>query len=64
MAQDKTRTCLGYIKVTTNSGNSWVTAYNKNNITKEEIAYYFMGSTFNIGINENKEVVTKVGFLD
>lgn len=64
MVQDKTRTYLEYIKVTTNSGDSWVTAYNKNNITREEIAYYFMGSTFNIGTNENKEIVTKVEFLD
>lgn len=64
MTQDKTRIYLGHIKVTTNSGDSWVTAYNKNNITREEAADCFMGSTFNVRTNENKEVVAKVEFLD
>lgn len=64
MTQEKTRAYLGYIKVTTNTNNSWVTAYNKDNVTREEVADYFMGSVFNIGTNENKEVVTKVEFLD
>ncbi len=64
MTQEQTRTYLGYIKVTTNTNNSWVTAYNKDNLTREEVTRYFIGSTFNIGIKENKEVVTKVEFLD
>lgn len=64
MAQEKTRKYLGYIKVTTNANNSWVTAYNKNNVTRKEVVDYFMGSVFNLGTNENKEVVTKVEFLD
>lgn len=64
MTQEQTRTYLGYIKVTTNTNNSWVTSYNKDNLTREEVVRYFIGSTFNIGINENKETVTKVEFLD
>lgn len=58
---------LGYVRVTTNTGNSWVTPYNKNNVTREEVASYFMGATFNIGVDENEEnneTVTKIEFLD
>lgn len=62
--QIQTRAYLGYVRLTTNTGNNWVTAYNKNNLTRENVATYFMGSSFNIGISENKEVVTKVEFLD
>lgn len=55
---------LGYVKLTTSTGNSWTTAYNRENVTREEIASYYMGATFNIGVDENKETVTKVEFLD
>ena len=67
MAQTQTRAYLGYVKVTTKSGNSWVTPYNADNVTREEVANYFMGSTFNVGVDENDEnqdEVTKVEFLD
>lgn len=64
MTQAQTRTYLGYVKLTTNTGNSWVTPYNKDNVTREEVASYFMGATFNIGQEENKETVTRVEFLD
>jgi hypothetical protein len=55
---------LGYVKLTTNTGNSWVTPFNKDNVTREEVASYFMNATFNIGVEENKETVTRVEFLD
>ena len=64
MTQTQTRTYLGYVRVTTKSGNSWVTPYNADNVTREEVANYFMGATFNIGQEENKETVTKVEFLN
>ncbi len=64
MAQTQTRAYLGYVRVTTKSGNSWTTAYNADNVTREEVASYFMGATFNIGQDENKETVTKVEFLE
>ena len=60
----QTRAYLGYVRLTTNTGNSWVTPYNADNVTREEVASYFMGATFNIGQDENKETVTKVEFLD
>ena len=66
-AQTQTRTYLGYVKVTTKSGNSWTTAYNADNVTREEVASYFMGQTFNVGVDENDEnqdEVTKVEFLE
>ena len=64
MTQTQTRTYLGYVRVTTNTGNSWVTPYNSDNVAREEVASYFMGTTFNIGQEENKETVTKVEFLE
>ena len=67
MAQTQTRAYLEYVRLTTNTGNSWTTAYNADNVTREEVANYFMGSTFNVGVDENdenKETVTKVEFLD
>ena len=67
MAQTQTRAYLEYVRLTTNTGNSWVTPYNADNVTREEVANYFMGSTFNVGVDENdenKETVTKVEFLD
>ena len=63
-AQTQTRTYLGYVRLTTNTGNSWVTPYNADNVTREEVASYFMGATFNIGQDENQDEVTKVEFLD
>ena len=66
-AQAQTRAYLGYVKVTTKSGNSWTTAYNAKNVSREEIADYFMGHIFNVGVDENDEnqdEVTKVEFLD
>lgn len=66
-AQTQTRTYLGYVRVTTKSGNSWTTAYNAKNVSREEIADYFMGHSFNVGVDENDEnqdEVTKVEFLD
>lgn len=56
---------LGYVKLTTNTGNSWTTAYNRENVTREEIASYYMGNVFNLGIEDDlMETVTKVEFLD
>ena len=66
-AQTQTRAYLGYVRVTTKSGNSWTTAYNAKNVSREEIADYFMGHIFNVGVDENDEnqdEVTKVEFLD
>ena len=65
--QTQTRTYLGYVRVTTKSGNSWTTAYNAKNVSREEIANYFMGHIFNVGVDENDEnqdEVTKVEFLE
>ena len=67
MEQAQTRAYLGYVKVTTKSGNSWTTAYNAKNVSREEKADYFMGHIFNVGVDENDEnqdEVTKVEFLD
>ena len=64
MTQTQTRAYLEYVRLTTNTGNSWVTPYNADNVTREEVAGYFMGATFNIGQEENKETVTKVEFLE
>ena len=64
MAQAQTRAYLGYVRLTTNTGNSWVTPYNADNVTREDAASSFMGATFNIGQEENKETVTKVEFLN
>ena len=64
MEQTQTRAYLGYVRLTTNTGNSWVKPYNADNATREEVANYSMGATFNIGQEENKETVTKVEFLD
>lgn len=64
MEQAQTRTYLGHVRVTTNTGDNWVTPYNADNVTREEVASYFMGATFNIGLEERKETVTKVEFLD
>lgn len=67
MAQTQTRAYLGYVKLTTNTGNSWVTPYNADNVTREEVADYFMGHIFNVGVDENDEnqdEVTKVEFLE
>lgn len=66
-APTQTRAYLEYVKVTTKSGNSWTTAYNAKNVSREEVASYFMGHTFNVGVDENDEnqdEVTKVEFLD
>ena len=67
MAQTQKRAHLGYVKVTTKAGNSWITPYNADNVTTEEVANYFMGHTFNVGVDENDEnqdEVTKVEFLE
>ena len=67
MEQTQTRAYLGYVRLTTNTGNSWVTPYNADNVTREEVADYFMGHIFNVGVDENdenKETVTKVEFLE
>ena len=67
MAQTQTRAYLEYVRLTTNTGNSWVTPYNADNVTREEVANYFMGHTFNVGVDENDEnqdEVTKVEFLE
>lgn len=59
------REYLSTIKLTTDKGDSWVTEYNSVNVTREEIASYYMGSKFNLGIDGDVlETVTKIEFLD
>ena len=56
---------LKSVKLTTEQGTIWATSVN-GQLTNEEIASYFMGNGFNVGVYpvEKIETVCKIEFLE
>lgn len=55
---------LKSVKITTKQGTTWTTSVN-GQLDDEEIARYFMGNSFNVGVYpvEKIETVCKIEFL-